>query len=168
MGPLKLYWHIRAGGAERGLDASTAITYSNDTSTSLLKHYTTAVFFTSNQTSHRTNTRSTNLYKITHLRNHGARSTSTSAKGSLLDPSIPLSPVLHRCWQTLQASKAEAGASGGFSFFGGREEKWENASELYVTAANAFRMEKNSKEAGQAVCGYPGSSGLEYLLTILV
>jgi len=68
----------------------------------------------------------------------------------------------------LQASKAEAGASGGFSFFGGREEKWENASELYVTAANAFRMEKNSKEAGQAVCGYPGISDLEYLLTILV
>lgn len=43
-----------------------------------------------------------------------------------------------------QADKAAQGASGGFSFFGGRGEKWENAADLYLQAANAFRMQKQS------------------------
>lgn len=44
-----------------------------------------------------------------------------------------------------KADKAAAGASGGFSFFGGRTEKWENAADLYSQAANAFRVQKLSK-----------------------
>lgn len=58
------------------------------------------------------------------------------------------------------------GAGGGFSLFGGREGKWQNAAgrfgqssgqeqkliakDLYTQAANAFRMTKQNKEAGQA------------------
>ncbi|CAG8957912.1 hypothetical protein HYFRA_00000253 [Hymenoscyphus fraxineus] len=49
-----------------------------------------------------------------------------------------------------KAEKAVAGASGGFSLFGGKQEKWENAAEFYNQAANAFRMQKQNKEAGQA------------------
>lgn len=48
-----------------------------------------------------------------------------------------------------QAEKAAQSASGGFSFFGGKAEKLENAVELYTQAANAFRMQKAGKEAGQ-------------------
>lgn len=46
-----------------------------------------------------------------------------------------------------QADKALSGASGGFSFFGGREEKYQNAADLYVQAANAFKMAKMSTAA---------------------
>ncbi|KAJ5688767.1 Tetratricopeptide-like helical [Penicillium macrosclerotiorum] len=59
-----------------------------------------------------------------------------------------------------KADKALSGASGGFSWFGGRTEKYENASDLYTQAANAFRVQKMTdtvnlsapvdKEAGQA------------------
>ncbi|KZF19869.1 vesicular-fusion protein Sec17 [Xylona heveae TC161] len=49
-----------------------------------------------------------------------------------------------------QADKLVSSASGGFSFFGGRTEKFENAADLYVQAANAFRMQKQGKEAGLA------------------
>ncbi|KAJ4553105.1 vesicular-fusion protein S17 [Exophiala dermatitidis] len=49
-----------------------------------------------------------------------------------------------------KADKAAQGASGGFSFFGGRTEKWENAADLYTQAANAFRVQKQNYEAGQA------------------
>ncbi|GAB7355693.1 hypothetical protein MBLNU459_g6396t1 [Dothideomycetes sp. NU459] len=49
-----------------------------------------------------------------------------------------------------KADKAAQGAGSGFSFFGGRGEKWENAVELYTQAANAFRMQKQGKEAGMA------------------
>jgi alpha-soluble NSF attachment protein len=49
-----------------------------------------------------------------------------------------------------KADKAASGAGGGFSLFGGRAEKWENAADLYTQAANAFRMSKQNKEAGQA------------------
>ena len=45
----------------------------------------------------------------------------------------------------LQADKAASGAGGGFSFFGGKTEKWENAADLYTQAANAFRMQKQGK-----------------------
>ncbi|TAQ89164.1 hypothetical protein B7494_g2547 [Chlorociboria aeruginascens] len=50
-----------------------------------------------------------------------------------------------------QADQAAASANGGFSFFGGRAEKWENAVELYKQAANVFKMQKQCiREAGQA------------------
>nr|POE96390.1 putative vesicular-fusion protein sec17 like [Quercus suber] len=49
-----------------------------------------------------------------------------------------------------QADKAASSAGGGFSFFGGRSEKWEGAVDLYTQAANAFRMQRAGKEAGQA------------------
>ena len=37
-----------------------------------------------------------------------------------------------------------ASASGGFSLFGGRETKYMDAADLYIQAANAFRMQKMS------------------------
>jgi len=49
-----------------------------------------------------------------------------------------------------KAEKAAAGADGGFSFFGGRTEKWENAAELFNQAGNAFRMQKANVESGKA------------------
>lgn len=47
----------------------------------------------------------------------------------------------------MQADKALQGASGGFSFFGGREDKFELASDLYIQAANAFKMQKMSESS---------------------
>ena len=44
----------------------------------------------------------------------------------------------------MKADKTLAGASGGFNFFGGREEKYQNAVDLYVQAANAFKLQQNS------------------------
>ncbi|KAH7122362.1 alpha-soluble NSF attachment protein [Dendryphion nanum] len=49
-----------------------------------------------------------------------------------------------------QADKTLQSASGGFSFFGGRSDKYEKAAEEYIAAANAFRMQKQGKEAGSA------------------
>ncbi|MCJ1472055.1 vesicular-fusion protein S17 [Lambiella insularis] len=49
-----------------------------------------------------------------------------------------------------KADKALSGAGSGFSFFGGRSEKFENAADLYTQAANAFRLQKQGKEAGLA------------------
>ncbi|KAL1999165.1 hypothetical protein VTN02DRAFT_4949 [Thermoascus thermophilus] len=49
-----------------------------------------------------------------------------------------------------KADKALQSASGGFSLFGGRTEKYENAADLYTQAANAFRVQKLNKEAGLA------------------
>ncbi|KAE8353492.1 soluble NSF attachment protein [Aspergillus coremiiformis] len=49
-----------------------------------------------------------------------------------------------------KADKALQGASSGFSFFGGRSEKYENAADLYTQAGNAFRVQKQNKEAGLA------------------
>ncbi|PGH12824.1 hypothetical protein AJ79_04048 [Helicocarpus griseus UAMH5409] len=49
-----------------------------------------------------------------------------------------------------KADKTLQSASGGFSFFGGRTEKYENAADLYSQAANAFRAQKMNKEAGMA------------------
>jgi alpha-soluble NSF attachment protein len=49
-----------------------------------------------------------------------------------------------------KADKALSGASTGFSFFGGKTEKLENAADLYVQAANAFRVQRMNKEAGMA------------------
>ncbi|EMR65166.1 hypothetical protein MGN70_000835 [Eutypa lata] len=49
-----------------------------------------------------------------------------------------------------KADKTLSGAGSGFSFFGGREEKYQNAADLYIEAANAYRMQKMNREAGQA------------------
>lgn len=49
-----------------------------------------------------------------------------------------------------KAEKAVQSASSGFSFFGGRTDKYENAVELYTQAANAFRVQRLDKEAGKA------------------
>ncbi|KAJ4989307.1 alpha-soluble NSF attachment protein [Stagonosporopsis vannaccii] len=49
-----------------------------------------------------------------------------------------------------QAETSLQKASGGFSFFGGRQEKYEAAAEQFIAAANAFRMQKMGKEAGEA------------------
>lgn len=44
-----------------------------------------------------------------------------------------------------QADKTVQSASGGFKFFGGREDKYQEASDLYIAAANAFRMQQSSQ-----------------------
>lgn len=49
-----------------------------------------------------------------------------------------------------KADKQLSSASGGFSFFGGRDEKYQDAADLYIQAANAFRMNQQHAEAGQA------------------
>lgn len=49
-----------------------------------------------------------------------------------------------------KAEKALSGAGSGFNFFGGKTEKYENAADLFIQAANAFRMQKMGKEAGLA------------------
>ncbi|EZF16346.1 hypothetical protein H112_05783 [Trichophyton rubrum D6] len=49
-----------------------------------------------------------------------------------------------------KADKALQSASGGFSFFGNKTEKFENAADLYTQAANCFRVQKMNKEAGAA------------------
>lgn len=51
-----------------------------------------------------------------------------------------------------QAEKMASSASGGFSMFGGRTEKWENAADLYSQAANAFRMQKQSRLTSYPAC----------------
>ncbi|KAH3908648.1 hypothetical protein HBI56_074840 [Parastagonospora nodorum] len=49
-----------------------------------------------------------------------------------------------------QAEQSLQKASGGFSFFGGRQDKYEAAADQFIAAANAFRMQKMGKEAGEA------------------
>ena len=52
-----------------------------------------------------------------------------------------------------KASKKESSSSGGFaSFFGGSNSssKFEEARDLYVSAANAFKLEKSFKDSGDA------------------
>ena len=49
----------------------------------------------------------------------------------------------------MQAEKTAQSAGSGFSLFGGKTEKYESAVELYTQAANAFRLQKAGKEAGQ-------------------
>jgi Soluble NSF attachment protein, SNAP len=75
---------------------------------------------------------------------YGSRSSSTHAKGA--SPGFQFGM---RCILTIvaQADKAAGSAGGGFSMFGGRTEKWENAADLYTQAANAFRMQKQSMSA---------------------
>ncbi|KAF2262373.1 alpha-soluble NSF attachment protein [Lojkania enalia] len=49
-----------------------------------------------------------------------------------------------------KAEKTLQSAGSGFSFFGGRTEKFEQAADQFIQAANAFRMQKQGKEAGLA------------------
>ncbi|CEJ80504.1 Putative Vesicular-fusion protein sec17 [[Torrubiella] hemipterigena] len=49
-----------------------------------------------------------------------------------------------------KADKALSGAGSGFSFFGGREEKYQGAVDLYIQAANAFKMQQLHTDAGKA------------------
>ncbi|EFX06269.1 vesicular-fusion protein sec17 [Grosmannia clavigera kw1407] len=49
-----------------------------------------------------------------------------------------------------KAEKTAASAGSGFGFFGGREQKYFDAADLYTQAANAFRLQKSNKEAGKA------------------
>jgi alpha-soluble NSF attachment protein len=51
--------------------------------------------------------------------------------------------------QSEQAEKTLSSASGGFSFFGGREDKFQNAADLYVQAGNAYKMQKLSKQVSK-------------------
>ena len=65
---------------------------------------------------------------------------------------VRLTPPITSRWiaDLEKADKAAVGAGTGFSLFGGRTEKWENAADLYTQTANAFRLQKMDKEAGQA------------------
>lgn len=54
----------------------------------------------------------------------------------------------------IQADKTLASASSGFSLFGGREQKYMDAAELYIEAANAFRMQKMSMSTQQHRCPF--------------
>ena len=84
------------------------------------------------------------FYPSGHLaydRDHGTGSPCPSPKGMPIYPSIYPDKLT-----SAKADRAAAGAVGGFSFFGGRQEKWENASDLYTQAANAFRLQKQSKD----------------------
>lgn len=56
----------------------------------------------------------------------------------------------------MQADKMYASASGGFSLFGGRETKYMDAADLYIQAANAFRMQKMS----MSLAPNPGTGAL--------
>ncbi|CAN9456299.1 unnamed protein product [Alternaria alternata] len=49
-----------------------------------------------------------------------------------------------------QAEASLQKASGGFSFFSNKQDKYEAAADQFIAAANAFRMQKMGKEAGEA------------------
>ncbi len=49
-----------------------------------------------------------------------------------------------------EADKAYSSASTGFSWFGSKTEKLENAAELYIKAGAAFRVHKEYQKAGMA------------------
>ncbi|KAG9513821.1 protein required for fusion of vesicles in vesicular transport, alpha-SNAP, partial [Aureobasidium melanogenum] len=50
-----------------------------------------------------------------------------------------------------KAIKQEKSASGGFSFFGGKQEKYEKAVEMYRTAANAYRVKLTSVDDPETI-----------------
>jgi len=59
-----------------------------------------------------------------------------------------IAPVIHPDpFLTLdrKADSTLASARGGFSFFGGREDKYQTAADLYTQAANALKMMKSSQ-----------------------
>lgn len=45
----------------------------------------------------------------------------------------------------VKADKTIQSASGGFGFFSNKEQKYQDAADLYVQAANAFRMQEASQ-----------------------
>ncbi|KAF4471455.1 transport vesicle fusion SEC17 [Fusarium albosuccineum] len=47
-----------------------------------------------------------------------------------------------------KAQKTLQGAGSGFSFFGGREEKYQEAADLFTQAANAFKMQQQANRIG--------------------
>ncbi|OAA55957.1 vesicular-fusion protein sec17 [Niveomyces insectorum RCEF 264] len=49
-----------------------------------------------------------------------------------------------------KADKTLSSAGAGFGFFGGREQKYMDAADLYIQAANAFRLQRSNIEAGKA------------------
>ena len=49
-----------------------------------------------------------------------------------------------------QADKAYSSAGSGFSFFGSKTEKFENAADLYIKAGGAYRLQQAGREAGMA------------------
>lgn len=49
-----------------------------------------------------------------------------------------------------KAEKTLQSAGSGFSFFGGREDKYQNAADLFTQAGNAFKMQNQYVEAGKA------------------
>ncbi|GAB0134234.1 hypothetical protein EsDP_00002614 [Epichloe bromicola] len=49
-----------------------------------------------------------------------------------------------------KAEKTLSSAGSGFSFFGGREDKYQNAADLFTQAGNAFKMQNQNVEAGKA------------------
>ncbi|KAF1999096.1 TPR-like protein [Amniculicola lignicola CBS 123094] len=50
----------------------------------------------------------------------------------------------------MKAEKLKIAAGGGFSFFGSKTDKFEQAADAYLQAANAFRMLQHGREAGDA------------------
>lgn len=65
----------------------------------------------------------------------------------------------------LQADKALSSAGGGFSFFGGRSDKYEGAVDIYIQAANAFRMQKMGKIKETCPAGGGRGAGMRSVLT---
>lgn len=51
-----------------------------------------------------------------------------------------------------QKADKKAASTGGFSFFGSSSAKYEEAHDLYVSAGNAYKMEKFWKESGDCFC----------------
>lgn len=56
----------------------------------------------------------------------------------------PRASASHADFGGSQADKSLSSASSGFSFFGGREVKYQDAADLYIQAANSFKMQKQS------------------------
>lgn len=77
---------------------------------------------------------------------HGTGSKSSASEGTLTCPS-PFQDE-HESLITIcrdaQAEKALSGAKGGFSWFGGREDKYMTAADAFIEAANAFKMQNQS------------------------
>jgi len=54
--------------------------------------------------------------------------------------------------ELLQKANKKASGGGGFSLFGGSSARDEEARDLYIAAANSFKLEKKWKESGDAFC----------------
>lgn len=51
----------------------------------------------------------------------------------------------------VKAEKTIQSASGGFGFFSNKEQKYQDAADFYVQAANAFRMQEASQFASSTL-----------------